>query len=67
MPGVAGEFVGQRLARGTREFWRGRLDDSENQLFAVERVLELIVALRQSRSGEISLLMSVVMAKCLAA
>ena len=44
MPGVAGEFFGQRLARGTREFWRRRLDDSENQLFAVERALELIVA-----------------------
>jgi hypothetical protein len=44
MPGVTGEFFGQRLARGTRQFWRGRLDDSENQLFAVERALELIVA-----------------------
>ena len=44
MRGVAGKFFSQRLARSTGKFGRGRLDDGENQLFAVERLLELIVA-----------------------
>ena len=48
---VAGEFFGQRLARGAGEFRRRRLDHGENQSFAVERLLELIVPLAPVEVG----------------
>jgi hypothetical protein len=49
--GVAGEFCGQRLARDAGEFRRRRLDHGKNQFFAVERMLELIVALAPVEVG----------------
>ena len=51
MLGVAGELCEKRLARGTGEFGRRRLDDGENQFFAVERLLELVVALAPVEVG----------------
>ncbi len=49
--GVAGQFRGERVAGGAGEFWRRRLDDGQNQFFAVEGVLELIVALAPVEIG----------------
>jgi hypothetical protein len=51
MLGVAGELCEKRRARGTGEFGRRRLDDGENQFFAVERPLELLVALAPVEVG----------------
>jgi len=51
MLGIAGEFCGQCLARGAGELGSRRLDDGENQFFAVERMLELIVALAPVEVG----------------
>ena len=44
-------FVKSALARGAGEFGRRRLDDGENQFFAVERLLELLVALAPVEVG----------------
>ena len=49
--GVAGQFSASALARGAGEFRRRRLDHGQDQLFAVERLLELVVALAPVEVG----------------
>ena len=49
--GVAVELLGQRIGGGAGEFRRRRLDHRQDQLFAIECLLELVVALAPVQVG----------------